>query len=63
VSFGRKLVHCCHHYHVPRLCNDDIHLAAAVNADGVHLGKEDGDIQQAREILQVTMRICRSRLL
>ena len=51
VSFGRKLVHCCHHYHVPLIINDDIHLAAAVNADGVHLGKEDGDIQQARKIL------------
>jgi thiamine-phosphate pyrophosphorylase len=48
---GRELVNCCHHYHVPLIINDDIHLAAAVNADGVHLGKEDGDIPQARKIL------------
>ena len=30
------------------LINDDVRLAAAVDADGVHLGRDDGDIANAR---------------
>ncbi|MDR1074792.1 MAG: thiamine phosphate synthase [Xanthomonadaceae bacterium] len=30
------------------IVNDDVDLAQAVNADGVHLGEDDGDIAQAR---------------
>lgn len=33
------------------IINDDPHLALAVDADGVHLGSEDGEVQQARQIL------------
>ena len=36
---------------VPFIVNDDIELAAAVNADGVHLGREDGEIGAARRAL------------
>jgi thiamine-phosphate pyrophosphorylase len=36
---------------VPFIVNDDIELAAAVGADGVHLGREDGDIDAARRAL------------
>lgn len=46
-----ELVKVCHRYHVPLLINDDIELAARVGADGVHLGKEDGAIRQARALL------------
>ena len=38
----------CHRHHVLLLINDDIELALAVNADGVHLGQQDGDIIAAR---------------
>ncbi len=41
----------CKQYHAICIINDDIALAKAVNADGVHLGKEDVSISQAREIL------------
>ncbi len=34
--------------------NDDIELAAEVNADGVHLGENDGDLSQARHRLGKT---------
>ena len=33
---------------VPLLINDDVALAAAVGADGVHLGRDDADPAQAR---------------
>jgi thiamine-phosphate pyrophosphorylase len=36
---------------VPFIVNDDIELAAAVGADGVHLGREDGEILAARRAL------------
>jgi thiamine-phosphate pyrophosphorylase len=37
---------------VPFIINDDIGLAAAVGADGIHLGREDGEISAARRALR-----------
>lgn len=47
----RSLVDLCHRYGIPLIINDDISLANASGADGVHLGRDDGTIGQAREIL------------
>jgi len=44
---ARELVNICHRHNVPLIINDDIELAAAVGADGVHLGKDDGEIAEA----------------
>lgn len=41
----------CEQYHAICLINDDIELAKAVNADGVHLGKDDVSITMARQLL------------
>ena len=38
----------CARYRVPLLINDDVELARAVGADGVHLGRDDPDIGHAR---------------
>jgi thiamine-phosphate pyrophosphorylase len=35
-------------YRVPLIVNDDVELAAATGADGVHLGQDDSDIASAR---------------
>lgn len=35
-------------YGVPLIINDDVEIAVAVGANGVHLGKEDGDLAAAR---------------
>jgi thiamine-phosphate pyrophosphorylase len=35
-------------YGVPFIVNDDVEIALAVGANGVHLGKEDGDLATAR---------------
>jgi thiamine-phosphate pyrophosphorylase len=48
---ARQLQRLCHVYGVPLIINDDIALAKAVNADGVHLGKEDASLSQARQLL------------
>jgi thiamine-phosphate pyrophosphorylase len=38
-------------YGVPFIVNDDVEIALAVGANGVHLGKEDGDLALARSKL------------
>lgn len=51
---GRRLVQAaalqalCAQAGVPLIVNDDVGLAAAVGAAGVHLGEDDGDIAAAR---------------
>lgn len=46
-SQAGKLKILCDKYNVPFIINDDIELAAAINADGVHLGKDDHSCEQA----------------
>ncbi len=38
----------CHAAGVPLIVNDDVALAAAIGADGVHLGRDDAAVRQAR---------------
>jgi thiamine-phosphate pyrophosphorylase len=45
---ARELVKICHRHEVPLLVNDDLELALQAGADGVHLGKDDGHILEAR---------------
>ncbi len=51
VFLAGELVKICHQHQVPLIINDDVELAARVGADGVHIGKEDGAIAQARNRL------------
>lgn len=48
---ARVLKQLCREHGVPLIINDDVALALAVGADGVHLGKEDDDIAAARALL------------
>lgn len=41
----------CAKYHVPFILNDNVELAAEMNADGVHVGQKDMEAGRAREIL------------
>lgn len=50
-EFGRELRRLTADADVDLIVNDRIDLAAAVDADGVHLGAEDLPIQVARELL------------
>lgn len=48
------LLRLCHAYQVPLIVNDDIELAEHIGADGVHLGREDAPVRQARDRLGPT---------
>jgi len=41
----------CHRYEVPLIVNDDVALALAIGADGVHVGRDDEAVARARERL------------
>ncbi|MGY6216250.1 thiamine phosphate synthase [Methylolobus aquaticus] len=41
----------CREFNVPLIINDDAELAASIGADGVHLGREDVSITEARALL------------
>ena len=46
-----ELVALCRRYKVPLIVNDDVRLADLADADGVHLGRDDGSLREARIIL------------
>jgi thiamine-phosphate pyrophosphorylase len=48
---GRALATLCRAHGVPLIVNDSVDLALEVDADGVHLGREDGDARAARNRL------------
>ncbi|NLB23007.1 MAG: thiamine phosphate synthase [Clostridium sp.] len=41
----------CDRYGVPMIINDNVEIALASGADGVHLGQKDGDVAKVRERL------------
>ena len=45
---GERLLGLCRRAGVPLIINDDLELALAIGADGVHLGRDDGDVATAR---------------
>jgi thiamine-phosphate pyrophosphorylase len=45
------LAQLCRQHGVTFIVNDDVNLALDVGANGVHLGKDDGDIANARKLL------------
>ncbi|AJS57326.1 thiamine phosphate synthase [Paenibacillus sp. IHBB 10380] len=49
LTLARELQQICQKYHIPFIVNDDIDLAIAVNADGVHVGQEDEPASSIRE--------------
>lgn len=48
---ARALLDLCRQYDCPLLINDDVELAHTSDADGVHLGQQDGSVAAAREYL------------
>ena len=51
LAIGRELRLVCRHAGVPFIVNDDLELARELDADGLHLGQEDGSPAEARRIL------------
>lgn len=48
---ARQVVQHCHELGVLSIINDDWRLAALTDADGVHLGRDDGKVSEARVAL------------
>ena len=46
-----RLKELCHAYNALFIVNDRIHLAKKIDADGVHIGKEDAAFEEARAVL------------
>ncbi|WP_315358639.1 thiamine phosphate synthase [Prevotella nigrescens] len=51
LSVGRKVAALCRNHNATFLLDDRVHLVAELGADGVHLGKNDMPISEARRIL------------
>lgn len=47
---AKQVKHLCHRYQVPLIINDDVELACAIDADGIHLGQEDLSVVEARQL-------------
>jgi thiamine-phosphate pyrophosphorylase len=45
---ARGIINLARQFRVPVIINDDVELALEVGADGVHLGRDDGDLHVAR---------------
>src|SRR5262245_12045289 len=48
---ARALAGLCRRHGVPLIINDHLDLALAVDAEGLHIGGEDGSVAQARRAL------------
>lgn len=48
---AKQLLTICKQHRVPLIINDDAELALQIGADGVHIGKDDGDILKVRKKL------------
>ena len=51
LELGKKIKQLCLQYGTTFIVNDRIDIAALLEADGVHLGQDDLDVQAARDIL------------
>ncbi|WP_303968465.1 thiamine phosphate synthase [Sporosarcina ureae] len=49
LGFARKCQALCRLYRVPFIINDDVDLALALNADGVHVGQDDEQADSVRK--------------
>ncbi|MBE2984758.1 thiamine phosphate synthase [Campylobacter sp. RM6883] len=50
-AVAREILSLCQKYNAKFIVNDDIYFAKSIGANAVHLGKDDADINKAREIL------------
>lgn len=49
VQFARQCQKLCQAYHVPFIVNDDVQLALKLDADGIHVGQDDLNIESFRQ--------------
>ena len=52
IALARTIVRLGREFRVPVIINDDVELALELEADGAHLGREDGNLVHARKRLR-----------
>ncbi len=50
-KYAVEIKQLCNLYNIPLIINDNLQLAKQLDSDGVHLGKDDGDLKTARDFL------------
>nr|WP_167261476.1 thiamine phosphate synthase [Alkalibacillus almallahensis] len=50
IKLGHRLRRICKDYGIPFFVNDDIEIVRELEADGVHIGQDDSDIREIREM-------------
>ncbi|MBV7504546.1 thiamine phosphate synthase [Bacillus sp. sid0103] len=53
-ALAKELQTICRKHQVPFIVNDDIELAVAIDADGVHIGQDDETVKAVREKIGTT---------
>lgn len=48
---AKEIKSLCEAYHVPFVINDNVDIAKKINADGVHVGQDDMNVEDVRRIL------------
>ena len=51
LDYAVTILEICRYYNIPLIINDRIELAKKINADGVHIGKNDLSLRAARKYL------------
>ena len=51
INSAKEIKSLCEKYNIPLIINDNVDVAKAVNADGVHIGQNDMPTHEARKIL------------
>jgi len=49
LQFAKECQRLCRKYNVPLIVNDDLELAAALDADGIHVGQDDVPLKVCRQ--------------
>lgn len=51
IEEAKKISVLCRQYNIPFIVNDNVNVAIASNADGIHIGQEDMGLKDVREIV------------
>ena len=60
LEFGKRIRPICRDAGVPFIVNDHPHIAVDLDADGLHLGQDDGSIEEARALVGLKRMLGRS---
>lgn len=52
IQFARQCQKLCKIYNVPFIINDDVELALTLDADGIHVGQEDTEVEKFRSFAE-----------